>query len=112
MKGFRQAAMTSSVLYDKVCGGDGPVRSSNVAVTSRNHISMRSTPHAIAIGLFAFFVHLTHPTSAAPQPGRPNILWLVSEDNHLYLGCYGDPRAHTPTIDKLAKEGVLYEKCF
>src|SRR5437879_5414297 len=43
---------------------------------------------------------------------RPNILWLVSEDNNPFLGCYGDPLAHTPTLDKLAKEGVLYERCF
>ena len=27
---------------------------------------------------------------------RPNILWLVSEDNGPFLGCYGDPLAHTP----------------
>jgi arylsulfatase A-like enzyme len=43
---------------------------------------------------------------------RPNVLWLVSEDNNPYLGCYGDPLARTPTIDRLAKEGVLYERCF
>lgn len=43
---------------------------------------------------------------------RPNVLWLVSEDSNPYLGCYGDPLAHTPTIDRLAKEGVLYERCF
>lgn len=46
------------------------------------------------------------------QPDRPNILWLVSEDNNPLLGCYGDPLAHTPTLDRLAKEGVLYERCF
>jgi arylsulfatase A-like enzyme len=44
--------------------------------------------------------------------GRPNILWLVSEDNGRFLGCYGDPIAKTPTLDKLAKDGVLYERCF
>jgi arylsulfatase A-like enzyme len=43
---------------------------------------------------------------------RPNILWLTSEDNHTFLGCYGDKLARTPTIDKLAKEGILYERCF
>lgn len=43
---------------------------------------------------------------------RPNILWLVSEDNTTLLGCYGDPLAKTPTLDKLAREGVLYENCF
>jgi arylsulfatase A-like enzyme len=47
----------------------------------------------------------------ADEP-RPNILWLVSEDNGRFLGCYGDRQAHTPTLDKLAREGVLYERCF
>ena len=43
---------------------------------------------------------------------RPNILWLVSEDNGTFLGCYGDPLAHTPTLDRLASQGVLFERCF
>lgn len=48
----------------------------------------------------------------AEEVKRPNILWLVSEDNHTFLGCYGDKIARTPTLDKLAKEGILYERCF
>ena len=36
-------------------------------------------------------------------PQRPNILWLVSEDNDTFLGCYGDPLAKTPTLDKLGR---------
>jgi len=55
---------------------------------------------------------LSSISSAAEKPARPNILWLVSEDNNRYLGCYGDPLAHTPTLDRLAKSGVLYERCF
>lgn len=43
---------------------------------------------------------------------QPNILWIVSEDNGPFLGCYGDPNAHTPNLDKLASEGVLYLNAF
>ena len=43
---------------------------------------------------------------------RPNILWLVSEDNGPFLGCYGDENANTPNLDKLATEGILYENAF
>jgi len=50
--------------------------------------------------------------TTAAELDRPNILWLVSEDNHTFLGCYGDPLARTPTLDKLAHEGVLFERCF
>src|SRR4051812_26402557 len=48
----------------------------------------------------------------AQEPARPNILWIVSEDNNPYLGCYGDKLAQTPTLDALAKEGILYRNCF
>ena len=42
----------------------------------------------------------------------PNILWLVSEDNSPYLGCYGDEFAVTPNLDKLASKGVIYTNAF
>lgn len=43
---------------------------------------------------------------------RPNILWLVSEDNNPFIGAYGDPLAHTPTIDALARRGVTFDKAY
>ena len=44
---------------------------------------------------------------------KPNILWIVSEDNSAYwVGCYGNPHANTPQIDKLAKQGFRYANCF
>lgn len=46
------------------------------------------------------------------QLDRPNILWIVSEDNTTLLGCYGDKTATTPNIDNLAKQGILYTNAF
>jgi len=43
---------------------------------------------------------------------RPNILWLVSEDNNPWLGCYGDSFATTPNLDRLAGEGILFSNFF
>jgi len=43
---------------------------------------------------------------------RPNILWITSEDNSPLLGCYGDKQAHTPSLDRLAREGVRYRNAF
>ncbi len=52
-------------------------------------------------------------TRKIPSPGvRPNILWLVSEDNGTFLGCYGDAFANTPHLDRLAGEGILYKNAF
>jgi len=40
---------------------------------------------------------------------RPNILWLTCEDNNVsWVGCYGNPHADTPNIDKFATEGFQY----
>ena len=39
---------------------------------------------------------------------RPNILWLTCEDINPHLGCYGDTYADTPTLDALAKRGVMF----
>lgn len=42
----------------------------------------------------------------------PNIIWLTSEDNSPFLGCYGDTFATTPNLDKLASEGFLYTHAY
>ncbi len=43
---------------------------------------------------------------------RPNILWIVSEDNSPFIGAYGDQAATTPNIDALARQGILYENAY
>ena len=42
----------------------------------------------------------------------PNILWITCEDISPALGCYGDPYANTPVLDRLAEEGVLYTHAY
>ena len=42
----------------------------------------------------------------AEAPQRPNILWIVSEDNSPWLGSYGDQLATTPRLDALAAEAT------
>jgi arylsulfatase A-like enzyme len=66
----------------------------------------------IGIILAAVAASLPAATGAAEPSERPNILWVVSEDNNPFLGCYGDKLAHTPTLDRLAEQGILYERCF
>jgi uncharacterized sulfatase len=43
---------------------------------------------------------------------RPNIIWIVGEDMGPELGSYGDAQAITPNMDRLAKEGTRFTKCF
>jgi N-sulfoglucosamine sulfohydrolase len=42
---------------------------------------------------------------------RPNILFIVSEDNGMELGCYGTP-IKTPNLDELARQGVLFTNSY
>lgn len=46
------------------------------------------------------------------QASKPNIVFIVADDLSPTLGCYGDSIAPTPTIDRLAQQGVLFENAF
>ncbi|OGV67594.1 MAG: iduronate-2-sulfatase [Lentisphaerae bacterium RIFOXYA12_FULL_48_11] len=49
---------------------------------------------------------------SASAAQRPNVLFLVSDDLNNFLGAYGDPRAKTPNIDRLAARGVRFEHSY
>jgi uncharacterized sulfatase len=52
------------------------------------------------------FVPLAAESATAQRPKRPNILWLIAEDMGPELACYGTTELTTPTIDRLASQGV------
>ena len=61
--------------------------------------------------LVLFLVWLTGQVALAAD--RPNIVWLLSEDNSKhYLQHYGSPNGPTPVISELAKEGITYQHAF
>jgi len=44
---------------------------------------------------------------------RPNILFCIADDwGWPHAGAYGDPVVKTPTFDRLAREGVLFEHAY
>lgn len=61
---------------------------------------------------FVAFLGLVGEAFAQEHSDRPNILWIVSEDNSPFIGAYGDSFATTPHIDQLAREGVRYTHAF
>lgn len=51
-------------------------------------------------------------STAQPAASRPNILLLHSHDLGQFLHCYGVRTVQTPNLDRLAAEGVLFERSF
>ncbi len=44
---------------------------------------------------------------------RTNVLLIVADQlNFRHLGCYGNPLAPSPTVDRLAREGVVVENAY
>jgi len=43
---------------------------------------------------------------------RPNILLILGDDLGPQLHCYGDSTAHTPSFDRLAKEGTRFTNAY
>jgi arylsulfatase A-like enzyme len=43
---------------------------------------------------------------------KPNIVWIVAEDLSPILPPYGDSTVRTPNIDRLAREGVVYNHVY
>jgi len=48
---------------------------------------------------------------SAPSARKPNVLFLMSDDMRVELGCYGSRfHAQTPNLDALAKSGVRFDR--
>lgn len=44
---------------------------------------------------------------------KPNILWICTDQQRFdTLGCYGNRYVRTPNLDRLAKQGVLFEQAY
>ena len=43
---------------------------------------------------------------------QPNVLFFVADDLGVQLGCYGDPQARTPHLDRFARENVRFTSAF
>ncbi len=71
----------------------------------------------LAAGAYGAAASGTKPAGAAESQAAerwplPNILWLDAEDMCPELGCYGMPLVHTPNLDRLAAEGVRFERAY
>ncbi|NQU24864.1 MAG: sulfatase-like hydrolase/transferase, partial [Candidatus Nealsonbacteria bacterium] len=68
----------------------------------------RSLSRALVLGVG---VTCTSVTSLAKDE-RPNVLFVVVDDLRPELGCYGNRHIRSPHIDRLAREGLLFERAY
>ena len=124
--------------YFEACGEDGVFHPASAKITGRNTIAVSSPrvsdPRHVR---YAWLPYPTPPVNLFNSAGlpaspfstqtdrelfaqgtpagaanKPNILFIVSEDNGDHLGCYGERRVHTPHLDRLAAGGVRYTRAY
>jgi arylsulfatase A-like enzyme len=62
---------------------------------------------------FLFFLFLLHGLMAHAQQKRPNILIIISDDHAFQtISAYGSMLTQTPAIDRIAKEGMLFNRAY
>jgi arylsulfatase A len=72
---------------------------------------MRKFRFGMLVALFAISFGATLPGRS--QPSRPNILLILSDDQGtLDAGCYGAKDLKTPSLDRLARDGVRFTQFY
>lgn len=51
-------------------------------------------------------------SGAAAVPAKPNVLFIAVDDLRTSLGCYGDPLAITPNLDRLAAGSRVFNRAY
>lgn len=66
----------------------------------------------LMIGLLMLSYNLPKEREHIKGNNKPNILFLIVDDLRPQLGCYGYKQVVSPSIDKLADEGILFTESF
>lgn len=67
----------------------------------------------LPIFLCAVWVNVCLAAEPPGRPDRPNIIFFIADDiSWNDYGCYGNPAARTPNIDKLASQGLRFTQAY
>lgn len=66
--------------------------------------------------VFAIAIHLLATVGivcSAHRPDKPNLIWIMADDlGYGELGCFGQTKIQTPCIDRLAEEGMVFNRFY
>ena len=81
---------------------------------NKNNWDRREFLKTMGIGSVAFSIGCqSNKSDRSKRQKRPNILFCIADDwGWPHAGPYGDPLVQTPTFDRLAREGVLFDNTF
>ncbi|MCA9072492.1 MAG: sulfatase-like hydrolase/transferase, partial [Planctomycetaceae bacterium] len=65
--------------------------------------------------LISCLILMVNSVYSAEEPSgasRPNVLFIAVDDLRPSIGCYGDPMAVTPNLDRLARRSVRFDRAY
>src|SRR5438874_9340821 len=69
--------------------------------------------HRLATGLALGWIAFCSSAFAQPVRRPPNLVFVLADDLGCYdLGCYGQTKIRTPSVDRLAKEGMRFTQFY
>ncbi len=71
--------------------------------------------YLVNLGILPFLLIIIFLSSSCSKdlPQKPNILFAIADDwGWPHAGVYGDPVVKTPTFDRLAEEGILFNHAY
>lgn len=78
----------------------------------RNPVNRRDFLQASAAALCAGILGGPPASASTDAKSRPNVLFIAVDDLRPQLGCYGHNDIVSPNLDRLAQEGLLFERTY
>ena len=91
-------------------GAPGFIRINTGCPTPRLEEALRRLRRAF--GMLACVAAMVVGLLPAARAAEKNVLFIAVDDLKPALGCYGDPHAKTPAIDRLAARGTVFERAY